>query len=60
MKGDVQAISDGRGEADEGQDFVGRVEASKDLPALLAGRWPYDCASPVGSDLKEAEQNGHS
>ena len=48
---DVQAVSDDKREADEGRDFVGRFEASKDLPALLAGRWPYDCASPVGSDL---------
>lgn len=54
---DVQAFSDGRGEADEGRDFVGRVEASKNLPSLLAGRWPYDCASPVGNDLRKEEEH---
>ena len=50
---DVQTFSDGRGEEDEGQDFAFRVEPIKNLPSLLAGRWPYDRSADMGSDVKD-------
>ena len=57
---DVQAISDGRGEADEGQDDGRRSFPSLSHEYRYDGVWVADRFPPVGSDLKEAEQNGHS
>lgn len=57
---DVQAVSDGRGEADEGSDDGRRSPLSLHLKNYHDGMWDADFCSPVGSDLKEAEQNGHS
>ena len=57
---DVQAVSDGRGEADEGSDDGRRSERTHHFLSYDEWRRVIGCPIAVGSDLKEAEQNGHS